>query len=594
MNVKKQNRIRILSVIGCILFTALVIFLCSVSKNAPASENSVIDQNPMASQSVNPYEPADDIVINGSEGRRVPPMNYVYKDEMAKIRTLEEAAKEGYKVTSEDYSSSSKLVLSAGAESFLQEYSQVTRKTQKVETAVGHKGGTVSKYVTETEDAPLLEPYYGYIILTAKGKKQLLDSNGKVLISSFGGYEPAYRLTMFGEPLFIKEGAYYYYHTEKNKNSVFYTDITKDTYAEITDPAPSSYSYLDYDYYITLNYLTNGIAELPPVKQISYEKPEGAAMVEYILDETTLYTIGATAYKYTDNKTGLYPFFCYQYAADFTIEKVLWGYMDAKGDVVIAPQFNAAYSFSEEGYAVVEDVHGHICFIDKKGAIVYNPYDTPLFIPEMGNKKIRDTFSLPDTYGAENTGMFTFDHGYTMVRRQLIDTESGFVIKRELKAVVSPTGEYLNYPSDCNLIAYSSGMLLLEKDGFYGYMNYLGEWIVKPTYRYAEPFSEGLAVVGYRPDKLGVIDTAGNMVLPYMFTNISSCSGGVITAYEKANGWAVFQKVCIENAKKEEETVHPLSLIKTRAVAQALSDYSVYAEEKKKEQQAQEQSAPLN
>lgn len=49
-----------------------------------------------------------------------------------------------------------------------------------------------------------------------------------------------------------------------------------------------------------------------------------------------------------------------------------WGYVDKEGNYVINPQFDAAYTFSDNGLAVVE-VNNKYGYIDKKGNYVINP-----------------------------------------------------------------------------------------------------------------------------------------------------------------------------------------------------------------------------
>ncbi len=49
-----------------------------------------------------------------------------------------------------------------------------------------------------------------------------------------------------------------------------------------------------------------------------------------------------------------------------------WGFMDASGDVVIAPKYQEVRSFSE-GLALVKDMDGKVYFIDKKGNKAFDP-----------------------------------------------------------------------------------------------------------------------------------------------------------------------------------------------------------------------------
>ena len=93
------------------------------------------------------------------------------------------------------------------------------------------------------------------------------------------------------------------------------------------------------------------------------------------------------------------------------------------------------------------------------------------------------------------------------------------------------------------MLSYSDGMILLEKDGLFGFMDYTGEWIAEPIYSYAEAFCEGLAVLKTKDGRYGMIDTAGNIVLPFAYSHVSSCSDGLVVCYSETNGWEIMRKM---------------------------------------------------
>ena len=67
-------------------------------------------------------------------------------------------------------------------------------------------------------------------------------------------------------------------------------------------------------------------------------------------------------------------------------------------------------------------------------------------------------------------------------------------------------------------------------------------WVTNPVFTTAEPFLEGLAVVG-KGGKYGVIDTKGNYVIKPVFDRIIRCSGGLLAAHSDTEGWQIFAKV---------------------------------------------------
>lgn len=92
----------------------------------------------------------------------------------------------------------------------------------------------------------------------------------------------------------------------------------------------------------------------------------------------------------------------------------------------------------------------------------------------------------------------------------------------------APAAAY-DIPSGYTAVGYQDGILLLEKNGLYGYYLESGRWLTDPVYSEAFAFSGGLAVVrsgGY----YGAVDTAGNLVIPTVFSALSDCVSGVLTA----------------------------------------------------------------
>lgn len=552
------------------------------------------------------YDPLSDLV-NVPKGTFSYSNPYNYDEEIIKYPAANTLLKSGYRLDESSYvtgTNTLSLVLSSSV--FKDVYSETTEKTNKLVTKEGKKGGYEYSYEQDTADIPLLEPYYGFIIHTEQNAARLLDSTGKVLVSNFHGYRPAYMTTNAGNPLFIKDGKYYFYYNGKETDEVIYDRITETTLDTITpkDPPSAYYQYL-YDMDIIENYLNSEMTDNSHYfTGLAISLPESAGMVEYIRDPETDIDLKLPARNYTNKDPNLFRFASRRYTKTinnqakideanriiaeqtaqglpvtqqkvrptytFNIEGVYWGYADKNGNVVIAPQFKAAYEFSKDGYAIAVNTDDKVVIINKSGKVVFNAYSNIVYFSDMA-KKIRDGHYLPDTYGIENTGMFFFDRSYVRMRRKFVDTAYGYVVKNETETIVSANGSYLNYPKDYKLISYSDGMLLLEKDSKYGYMSHAGYWVVHPDLSYAEPFSEGLAVISYGDSKYGIIDTSGNMVMPAIYDHIETCSGGIVTAYTAGKGWTIYNK--LTNLKKEEIPKNPVLALKTRAIAEAKYKY---------------------
>ncbi|MBR4881763.1 MAG: WG repeat-containing protein, partial [Clostridia bacterium] len=458
------------------------------------------------------------------------------------------------------------------------ELSQTKRKVERPVVKETYHG-YVTENETVTEDCPVLIPYYGYVIYTAKGVCKLLDSNLNTLMGNFSGYTPAYMTDYSGNPLFKKDDKYYFYYDGRGYDGAAYSEIENDDFSKLSATVPDAYKYFTYDLDILCNlFATNDFKNDSNMKGIVYILPDYSGMVEYALDENTLYDVCIPSASNNKSNGKLFRFPSYTYTKkeeakingnpyySFEVKEILWGYMDAKGKVVIEPKYHKAYEFSEDGFAVVADKDGHLSVLNEWGSVVYNYNNSSYAFPDLGIRYSRDGHFMPDTFGVESTGMLYFDQGYIRMRRKLVDVENGYIDKRDYSTVVDTKGNTLNIPPDCSVEGYSDGIALIKRGEKYGYMRTDGSWLVEPILAYAKPFSEGLAVMGYDKNKLGVIDTEGNMVVYHMYSHIESCSGGVFTAYSSVGGWSVFNKMSTEGKK---EAVNPVISLKERVIAES-------------------------
>ena len=110
--------------------------------------------------------------------------------------------------------------------------------------------------------------------------------------------------------------------------------------------------------------------------------------------------------------------------------------------------------------------------------------------------------------------------------------------------MMDKNGKEFPLPEGYDIVSYSDGVILLTRDGKYGYMDYTGAWIAQPIYDFAQPFYEGLAVVGFGEGDRLMIDTEGNIVIPMgAYDYISNASSGVIAAWRDGHGWDILHKM---------------------------------------------------
>lgn len=193
-----------------------------------------------------------------------------------------------------------------------------------------------------------------------------------------------------------------------------------------------------------------------------------------------------------------------------------YGYKnDETGKTIVGALYRDAYYYNE-GFGIAVDNNNIIHVFDKSGDE----------INDISRK--RYSFDCTTPY---KLGYGYFYGGYTRA------------LKDDKEVLIDTLGNEFPLPEDYSLKAYGDGIIMLEKNGNYGFMNINGEWICDPVFTYAEPFSEGLAVVGYKGGKYAMIDTNGDTVFPLFFDGISNASGGVITLYHKDLGWFVVNKL---------------------------------------------------
>ena len=452
----------------------------------------------------------------------------------------------------------------------------------------------------ETKPRPVLAPYFGYFIYDNGRALQLLDARGRVLMNDITGYAPTGYRDLSGHPLFKKDGVYYYYYNGADilPDTIVLDRVTEQDILQYADlPLPEAYYNVDAD------------TEFTPTL------PETAGMVECTVDENYLNTIAIPSSYESGKKSADLWRLCEhrvirtvtnqaeidarnaeieKYKADVAngtvgrdsvrpqpIEPIIkeddlgcfWGYVDADGNYKISPQYALAYDFSADGYAVIADPEGigsgRLILINESAGTAFDAFawGNIFYDPELGNLRVRDSNILPETTGAENTGMLMSDRGLVMVRRRLA-LLSGGKVRSEYNALVSGRGQYFNIPDGYELIAYSDGAALLERDGRYGYMDHTGTWIAQPTLTHAEPFCEGLAACGY-DGHIGLIDLKGGVALPMIFDYVSSCRDGAICAFSRGHGWSIFNKM---STQTYEQTSNPIMAIKKRLVAQAKFD----------------------
>ncbi|MFA6949047.1 MAG: WG repeat-containing protein [Eubacteriales bacterium] len=433
-----------------------------------------------------------------------------YSEMLASVQKAPPLYSQGWTLTGSDYSRDTHIVAAVTSASKLPAKLSYRKKTFE---SVDYTNGTVKTEgavptVSVTKTRYAIENYMGWLIYDDGSSLTLAGADGKKLMSSFEVCTPAYMRDQYGHPLFYYGGGLYYVGAEGGGYKLI----------------PSGYDPL-----------------FAPSLSFSYPEDYGVSasgLYRYYVEQKIQYVENQTAIDAAVAKGNEPP-----EAVIAEEEGRLWGYMNKNGSVIIEAQYYYAGDFNENGLAVVADRDRNMKIIDTRGSTVLDPYGTVLYLAELNRRPMIDSFRLPDTFGAENLGMFRFDGGYMRVRRALIDYYDHSNIASSEDILIDASGARFDIPGGYKLIYYSDSVLILEKDGRYGAYSTKGRWIAQPIYTYASFFSEGLCAIGFDGGKKGVIDTDGNIVLPFAFDYITDCSGGVIAAYENANGWSIYNKM---------------------------------------------------
>ena len=231
-------------------------------------------------------------------------------------------------------------------------------------------------------------------------------------------------------------------------------------------------------------------------------------------------------------------------------ETGMWGYLNAEGKVAIKAQYYRAFAFSENGVAVVQkNKLDGLLFIDTAGKVVL---DTHLRYYTYNGNLAYDWYRAPEDLTEKSVGMLYFDHGYMRVIAETYSLSNSTEVLWSREMIVDVTGTPLSMPSDYNVVAYSDGVVLLEKNGKYGYYSHKGYWITAPMYTSAEAFAGGLGVCVDVSGKYHAFDTEGNEIIPGVFDYISPLSMGKMLGYKKEEGWMLFSLYAM--AKNTEDT----------------------------------------
>lgn len=384
-------------------------------------------------------------------------------------------------------------------------------------------------YTDVVEARPAIELYMGYILYDNGKQIVLIDHDGTILQGIDDTVTiPAYERDKNGTPLFYRmswvDGTYekIYYRLSDDGKSFVLSDYDPMLDSRgLTFDYPASYAMPD---------ATAPVRVQEGKEAVTTRLAEEAARVATMTDEERQ----AEEERLKQEKTVVFNAY----------ENARIGY-NKNGVELTGYKYRKAFSF-QNGYAAVvgDENRQEMVFLGLNGRKALSGYK--MYLKKDYERYVIESWRLPASYGIESIGSLYFDHGWVRVRRQIIDNWAYTVYNNEYvisdtEILINEKGEMFPIPSGYTLKGYSCGMLLLEKDGRYGFMDYTGAWIAQPIYKAATPFVSGLATLTTPDGRVGMIDTEGNIVLAFAYAHITQCSSGLVATYHKEDGWAVYQ-----------------------------------------------------
>ncbi|MBR4960224.1 MAG: WG repeat-containing protein [Clostridia bacterium] len=451
-------------------------------------------------------------------------------DRVKSVSTVSSLTSRGYAFSTADWNDNMKLGKAQFGFAMPGKYTFRTRQTEKLEYVYPENDTEYyASYVSVTEQCPAVELYMGYILYDNGTDMLIIDRDGTVLLSFDPAVTfPAYVRDRNGLPLFCRWG------WENNERVKLYFRLSDDgkyfipsDYDPVLDDRglsfdyPAWYGLSDKD---SLVRVQEG-EEMVDARLKEEEERLAAMTEEEILAEEEQRKLDKTVVfnAYEDQRIAFY-----KYGTDLT------GYI-----------FRQAYNF-KNGFAAVtvDENRQEMYFINETGKKLLSGYR--MYLKTDYERYVIESWRLPASYGIESIGSLYFDHGYVRVRKQLIDnyaymTYDNVRVISDTEILIDTRGKEFPIPSGYVLKGYSCGMLLLEKDGRYGFMDYTGNWIAEPVYAAATPFINNLATLTTPDGRVGMIDTEGNIILAFAYKSITQASSGLVASYHEKDGWQVYK-----------------------------------------------------
>jgi hypothetical protein len=256
----------------------------------------------------------------------------------------------------------------------------------------------------------------------------------------------------------------------------------------------------------------------------------------------------------------------------FAAKDKSWGYVDIRGNWVIAQSFDDAYAFSG-GLARVKKKNLW-SYVDQRGELItsFRFSDAFDFEGEVARAASKGGDGRKLMGLIDRAGKWVIMPAYPEIRKF---SDNGLAMAKNINGdwgFINKKGQWM--PTTCEAVKqFSDGLAMARSKGKWGYIDETCKWAIQPVYDHLYPFHEGYAVVEVmggltlidkenrnlwekpfhivhrfsdgvavvRSGKWGALDAEGNWVLPANYEYIDKFVHGTARAREKGN-WGLLDK----------------------------------------------------